>query len=101
MTESTVSLVEARGVKPVHAMDAGREAVALGFDHEVVVRPHQAKRVKGPGVMAHRVFEQTQEVPAVVVIEKEEPGRCHGAGIHVEVAMGGRLERGTRAMSRS
>ncbi len=87
VAEETVLLVETPRVQPVQAMDPGRQVRGARFEHEVVVRSHQAERMTSPLVTAGGAPEQAYEARAIVIVEKQQPGGCDRSRIDVEVSI--------------
>jgi hypothetical protein len=69
VTLPPVPEVEALRIEAIESVHAERQALARRLDEEVIVRPHQAPRVKSPAEHLDDLGEQHPECFPVVVVD--------------------------------
>jgi hypothetical protein len=77
--------VEARAIDAVQEVHARREPLEGRFDHQVVVRPHQAVDVADPAEADDHDVQQAEERLAILDVDEEElaPGGADGDVVDV------------------
>jgi co-chaperonin GroES (HSP10) len=92
---ASVALVEGGGVDAVEPLHPRRKARARASEDEVIVRRHQAQRVKFPAVIVCARDEEAEERAAVGCVS-EQRGVGDGVCVDMEVAVGERAAKDAR-----